>query len=48
MATAIEGAILTGAVFMNPVEERGVANTTGNDKTVAAKKHLHLKLLISS
>jgi hypothetical protein len=31
MATAVEGAILTGAVFMNPVEERGPANITGYD-----------------
>lgn len=29
MAEAAEGAFLTGPIFKNPVEERGIANMTG-------------------
>ncbi|XP_060583760.1 gamma-aminobutyric acid type B receptor subunit 1-like [Ruditapes philippinarum] len=39
MATAVEGAILTGAVFMNPVEERGAANITAKEFEILYKNN---------
>lgn len=33
MSSVVEGAFLTSSVYYNPIEERGIANLTGEFKT---------------